>query len=214
MQEEFLSLDVSQLDYLMGLFQSSHMSYVLEEEASANEPSLKDMAIKALDMLTAENKNANDEGFILLVEAARIDHGHHDNLGRMALEETAEMHRMVEAVMERVNLEDTLVIVTSDHSHTLTVGGYPPRGTDILGKGDFSRLDEMPVFTLSYANGMSFFKHWDEKRGSRRDPLGMDFRDKWFVQPATVPLEDETHGGEDVAVFAAGPHAHLFTGKY
>lgn len=197
----------------MGLFQLSHLSYVLEE-ASAFEPSLKDMAIKALDMLTSKNKNGDDdEGFILLIEAARIDHGHHDNLGRMALEETAEMHRMVEAVMERVNLEDTLVIVTSDHSHTLTVGGYPPRGTDILGKGDFSRLDDMPVFTLSYANGMSYFKHVEEMTGARRDPLGMDYRDKWFMQPATVPLEDETHGGDDVAVFAAGPFAHLFTGK-
>lgn len=30
--------------------------------------------------------------------------------------------------------------------------------------------------------------------------------------PATVPLESETHGGDDVGVFAIGPHAHLFSG--
>jgi len=32
--------------------------------------------------------------------------------------------------------------------------------------------------------------------------------------PAMVPLESETHGGEDVGVFASGPWAHLFTGVY
>lgn len=202
-------MDVSQVDHLMGLFQTSHMSYVLEEK-SATEPSLTEMTLKALDML--QRTAAGEEGFILLVEAARIDHAHHDTLGKLALEETAEMHRMVEAMMERVNLEDTLVVVTSDHSHTMTVGGYPPRGTDILGKGDFSREDEMGFFTLNYANGMGYFKHV-ENEGGRRNPIGMDYHNKWFMQPATVPLDYETHGGDDVAVFAAGPHAHLFTGR-
>lgn len=32
--------------------------------------------------------------------------------------------------------------------------------------------------------------------------------------PSLVPLEAETHGGEDVMVFARGPWAHLFTGNY
>lgn len=30
--------------------------------------------------------------------------------------------------------------------------------------------------------------------------------------PTTVPLESETHGGDDVGIFAIGPHAHLFDG--
>lgn len=32
--------------------------------------------------------------------------------------------------------------------------------------------------------------------------------------PSTVPLESETHGGDDVAVFASGPYAQLFTGVF
>ena len=35
-----------------------------------------------------------------------------------------------------------------------------------------------------------------------------------FRQPATVPLSSETHGGDDVAIFAIGPQAHLFQGVY
>ena len=33
---------------------------------------------------------------------------------------------------------------------------------------------------------------------------------KSYVMPAGVPLEYETHGGEDVAIYARGPMAHLF----
>lgn len=40
----------------------------------------------------------------------------------------------------------------------------------------------------------------------------MDFSNKDFQYPATVPLDMESHGGEDVAVFAIGPWSHLFTG--
>jgi alkaline phosphatase len=34
----------------------------------------------------------------------------------------------------------------------------------------------------------------------------------WFKQPSNVPLAAETHGGEDVAIYASGPMSHLFRG--
>ena len=35
-----------------------------------------------------------------------------------------------------------------------------------------------------------------------------------FIQDAGIPLYTETHAGEDVAIFARGPMAHLFSGIY
>jgi alkaline phosphatase len=33
-----------------------------------------------------------------------------------------------------------------------------------------------------------------------------------YVQEALIPRSSETHGGEDVAIYARGPWAHLFQG--
>jgi alkaline phosphatase len=33
------------------------------------------------------------------------------------------------------------------------------------------------------------------------------------MQEATIPLGSETHGGEDVAIWARGPQAHLVRGS-
>ena len=48
--------------------------------------------------------------------------------------------------------------------------------------------------------------------GERTDLTGIDTADIDFRQQSLVPLGAETHGGEDVAIFATGPFAHLFQG--
>ena len=64
---------------------------------------------------------------------ARIDHGHHYNVARKALEETVAMEDALDAALREVSLDDTLVIVTADHSHPITIGSYATRGNPILG---------------------------------------------------------------------------------
>ncbi|XP_049533013.1 alkaline phosphatase, tissue-nonspecific isozyme-like [Anopheles darlingi] len=207
------AIDAGQVDRLFGLFRANHMSYHLLADQS-REPSLAEMTASALQLL-----KRNDRGFVLLVEGGTIDHAHHANLARLALDETVELHRAVEQAISLMETggdqQETLMLVTADHSHTLTIGGYPVRGNDILSTGDFSRLDRMPFFTLTYANGMSYFDHFYET-GGRRNPADMVDRhhEPTFTFPAAVPYEDETHGGDDVAVFARGPWSHLFSGLY
>lgn len=65
---------------------------------------------------------------------------------------------------------------------------------------------------LSYANGLGYYKHVN-KEGVREDPSTMA-RPADFRYPATIPKDGETHGGEDVTVYASGPWSHLFTGNY
>lgn len=68
--------------------------------------------------------------------------------------------------------------------------------------------------TISYANGPGYKKHVDTDAGVRLDVRQMDTSKSNFVFPAMLPKDSETHGGEDVAVYASGPWSHLFTGSY
>ena len=67
-----------------------------------------------------------------------IDHGHHGNKARKALTETIEMDAAVQAALDMTDIRDTLILVTSDHSHSMTMNGYPGRHTDILGRYMFT----------------------------------------------------------------------------
>jgi len=150
---------------------------------------------------------------VLLVEGGRIDTAHHETTAKLALDESVEFQKAVEFVKSNTNENDTLIIVTSDHSTVLTVGGFMPRGYNILGPGDYSRLNEEWFFTLSYANGPGHADHVNPN-GSQQSPKGKKYLDPMFRQPTTVNDYEETHAGEDVGVFANGPYSHIFSGVY
>ena len=59
--------------------------------------------------------------------------GHHAGKAKLALDETVQFDLAVETAVSMTNRSDTLIIVTADHAHTMTIGGYPARGNNILG---------------------------------------------------------------------------------
>ncbi|XP_045193348.2 alkaline phosphatase-like isoform X2 [Mercenaria mercenaria] len=207
--EHLQGVDPENTDYLFGLFHKSHMSYELDRDTSmAGEPSLAEMTRKAIQIL-----DKNENGFFLMVEGARIDHGHHAIKAKRALTETISFERAVQTVLDMTNETETLVIVTADHSHTMTIAGYSERGNDILdvvkasnGSVELAE-DDMPYTTLSYANGPN-----NNFYSRRRNLSYFDTTDKDFKQDVVVELPWETHSGEDVAVYSRGPMAHLLTG--
>ena len=50
---------------------------------------------------------------------------HHDTKTRKSLEETVEFANAVKRAQQLTNVSDTLIVVTADHSHTMTIAGYP-----------------------------------------------------------------------------------------
>lgn len=197
---------------VLGLFHPSHMSFMAERKPDSTEPTLTDMTAQAIARLTAD-----PDGFYLMVEGGRIDHAHHGGQAGYALEETVEFARAVQWAVDHTDPAETLILVTADHSHVLTIAGYPRRGNDILGlvvppKGSgedggdgespLMAADGKPYTTLGYANGPGALA------GERMLPqTGLAAR-----QQATVPTGAETHAGEDVALFATGPGADRVRG--
>jgi alkaline phosphatase len=170
------------------------------------------------------------EGFFLMVEAGRIDHGHHAGNAYRALTDTIALSEAVAVAARLTDESDTLIIVTADHSHTLTMSGYPARGNPILGKvrlpnGEYARdANGLPYTTLGYANGPGalpasdnqpagvkryphFPRTFDDEFPTRPDLTSVNTADPLFLQEALVPLSTETHAGEDVPVYARGPGA-------
>lgn len=206
----FDAVDVKSTEHLLGLFDMSHMEYEADRlKDTGGEPSLTEMTTKAIDMLSK-----NKKGYVLMIEAGRIDHAHHAGNAYRALHDTIELSNAVRKALEKTNEKDTLIIVTADHSHTFTIAGYPQRGNPILGlvkepgKDVFAKdANGMPYTTLGYANGPG-------SRGgvARADLTSVDTAHPDFLQEAAIPLASETHAAEDVAIFANGPKAHLFHG--
>ncbi|WP_428611906.1 alkaline phosphatase [Shewanella sp.] len=228
-RDSFLAMDTSTTEHALGLFNSSHMEYDYDRvEAGVNgEPSLAEMTAKSIDILSK-----NDKGFVLIVEAGRIDHAHHAGNAARALYDTIALSEAVRVAMEKTSAKDTLLMVTADHSHVFTIAGYPTRGNPILGlvksndaNGQPSVTNStdangLPYTTVGYANGLGFGSlatGGDERYNyaaapGRVDLNYVDTQSAGFHQEALVPLGSETHAGEDVAIFARGPGASLVEG--
>lgn len=218
---------------VLGLFEPDHMQYDHDRDRSA-EPSLAELTAEAIRRLSK-----SPEGFVLMVEGGRIDHANHEGNAFRALDETIALSDAVRTAAEMTSADDTLILVTADHSHTLTFSGYPVRGNPILGKVrgggedgggvDYTRdLTGLPYTTLSYANGPGHTGASNQQpAGPKRHPhsptsaepaqgrpdLGsVDTEDPDYMQEALVPLKSESHSGEDVGIWARGPGADAVRG--
>ncbi|WP_052692252.1 alkaline phosphatase [Teredinibacter purpureus] len=223
---------------ILGLFSPSHMAYeaqrregVTQKTVVGTQPSLAEMTRTAIEFLDHQ-----EEGFFLMVEAGRIDHAHHAGNAFNALSDTVALSEAVAAAVAHTNAQETLIIVTADHSHVFTMAGYPQRGNPILGKvkgldnagkpSDEYSLDElgMPYTTLGYMNGRGLSLQLGDTNADsgyqqaispgRRDLREIDTENVGFHQEALIGMEAETHGGEDVAIYAQGPGAYLLSGSH
>ncbi|XP_017573422.1 alkaline phosphatase, tissue-nonspecific isozyme [Pygocentrus nattereri] len=202
-KQELLSVNPSTADYLLGLFEPGDLTYDLDRDRSTD-PSLTEMVEVAIKIL-----RKNPEGFYLLVEGGRIDHGHHEGKAKQALHEAVEMDRAIGRAGLLTSAHDTLTVVTADHSHVFNFGGYTMRGNSIFGLAPMvSDVDQKPFTSILYGNGPGF----KLVNGSRVNVSTVDYQQNDYQAQAAVPLRMETHGGEDVAVFAKGPMAHLLHG--
>jgi alkaline phosphatase len=207
---QFDAINPATTRHLLGLFERSHMEYEADRPLDAGkEPSLAEMTAKSIDILQARNGN---KGYFLMVEGGRVDHAHHAGNASRALVDTVALSDAVRAATRKSSAEDTLIIVTADHSHTFTIAGYPDRGNNILGKvvtdGALALdADGKPYTTLGYINGPGY-------RGpaARPDLTNVDTANVNFLQEAAVPMASETHAAEDVGIYATGPGAHAFQG--
>ncbi|XP_037025611.1 alkaline phosphatase [Bradysia coprophila] len=203
-------LDTANTDFVLGIFANGHMRYDYERKnRSTGMPSLKQMTLAAVSVLSK-----NQKGFILVVEGGLIDQAHHRGWARKAVSETSAMDEAVNATLDilKHEMDESLIIVTADHSHSLSINGYAGRGQDIFGIAQKSKIDGIPYTTLTYATGgPNGFQVENDEHGMprRRDPTTQDTTAYDYVQQVAILTDENAHTGSDVAVYAIGPMAHL-----
>ncbi|WP_337264857.1 MULTISPECIES: alkaline phosphatase [unclassified Serratia (in: enterobacteria)] len=231
-------LDTGSVNKLLGLFAQSEMAYELDRvNQNLDQPSLAEMAEKALEVLSR-----NDKGFFLMVEGGRIDHALHGSNAKRALEDTLALDEAIKSVLAFMQAKDpglknTLIVVTADHDHSIAFNGYGKIGNPILGKvydyqnGELAKAaDGKPYTTLVFGNGgrpnasASSQTNVEDgnapwvapARGAEREDLtDVDTTQDNFLQEVGINLGApgaETHAGGDVMLYADGAGSQIFKG--
>jgi alkaline phosphatase len=197
---------------VIGLFDQAesqgHMSYELDRDP-VKEPSLTEMTLKAIDVLS---KNAN--GYFLMVEGGRIDHALHATNAKRALEDTIAFDDAIKAALGKVDLSNTLIVVTADHDHTMAFNGYGKKGTSVLGLNisyatgaPSLDADGLPYSTLVFGNGPN-------RKDMRTSLTSATVEGNDYLQETVIRVGagSESHGGGDVKLFATGAGSNTFKG--
>ncbi|MDF2177790.1 alkaline phosphatase [Aliiglaciecola sp. CAU 1673] len=165
---------------LIGLFASSAMQDGITyhgRDANINEPSLRDMTVKALEILSRD-----PNGFFLMIEGGQIDWAGHNNDAGMMLHEMLKFDEAIQAVYDWVRYRnDTLVVITADHE----TGGFgfsysrkdvaPPStlpGSAFEDKAFYPNFNfgDLSVLDKLYAQKKNFYGIWREAHGSNDFP--------------------------------------------
>lgn len=195
----------------VGIFSAtSHLDYAYQRRPE--QPTLAEMTGKAIDLLS---KNPN--GFFLMVEGGKIDHALHDTRAKHALEETVAFDDALALAVERMRaidpgLQNTLIVLTADHDHTMQINGYPKRGNPIT---DIVR-DYVTGEPRKDADGKTFttlvFGNGPNRPDVRADVDSVVAQSDDYHQETGVHKSSETHGGGDVKLFATGAGSAPFKG--
>lgn len=165
-----------------------------DKTAALDQPGLKDMTLKAIDILEARS---GKDGWFLMSEAASIDKMMHVLDYDRALGELLELDDTIKATIAKLNstnsLKETLILVTADHGHGFDVMGsvdtaylaaqnVDRKKRDAVGTYEQSGLSQyINTGNLSYTDS-NFPSNWDPRytlfQGLMADP---DRRENWSV---------------------------------
>jgi len=132
-------------DKLLGLFTNGNMNVYLDREVTpdpeflagfTDQPTLMEMTTAALEVLSRR-----EQGFFLLVEAASIDKMQHPLDGPRAVYDTIEFDQAI-GIAKRWAQDngDTLVVVTADHNHSMSIIGTHDARSDVSPDREANRV--------------------------------------------------------------------------
>ena len=215
-----LAIDTETADRISGQFGDGALPY--ESDGLGDLPHLSEMTVAALHIL-----DNDPDGFFLMVEGAKIDHGAHENKIERTVLETVEFARAVQKALDWAEgRTDTVIIVTADHE----TGGLKvlaDGGAGVFPKVTWGTTGHTATSVPVYARGPNT-RRFDGKTisntdvysivtGEKPEPLSrftmvlmsgevlLDLPEQWLFR------KDPTNIGERQQWFAATADVKAFT---
>ncbi|MEX2528900.1 MAG: alkaline phosphatase [Gemmatimonadota bacterium] len=177
-------------DRLLGVFSRGHVAYEIDRLfQGAPDPSLAELTRKGLEVM-----DGRDTGFVLQVEAGRVDHANHENDPGGCLHDILAADEALKVVLDYADrTPGTLVIVASDHA---TGGGV------VFGRGSGYRrtteaLQEVARQKASYGwfrRALGSEVTADAVRMTAADLLGVELSEEDAERLVRVHLSEERMG--------------------
>ena len=234
-------------DKILGLFNLDNMNVYLDREILKNpevlgsftdQPTLMEMTQKALDILSK-----NEKGFFLMVEGASVDKQLHLMDWERAIYDAIEMDKCVGIAREFAAKQgDTLIIVTADHSHGVSITGTYHEKDGRMGRegvrtyaaailptfedrdGDGFPDNPAPDVTLAvqYASHPDYYDDFKFNEIPTSPTImsgdvavaNVNRAPNGTFFPGNIPVAEsqEVHSADDVPLSAGGPGADYFRG--
>lgn len=124
---------------------------------ATDQPGLKEMTIKAIDILQARQKKGKGEGWFMMSEAASIDKMMHVLDYDRALGDLLELDDTIRASIDHLKkigeYKNTLIVVTADHGHGFDVFGGADTKYLAAQSTDRKKRDAVGVYANSGLSG-------------------------------------------------------------
>lgn len=213
---------------VLGLLAMDHIAYEVDRD-EIGDPSLAELTTRALELLSG-----SDEGFFVMIEAARIDHAAHGNDIAGTLHDVLALDAALEVALDFARRDgNTLIISVADHE----TGGLS-LGRQIDGRGEYAwhpdvvarvRSSHGPMIEAiidqeePYGDVMRDFAGIDSLSAEENELLMAAQRDGRMLNSAIAEVISRRavvgwtttgHTGVDVKLYASGPGSQRLVGNF
>jgi alkaline phosphatase len=188
---------------LVGIFSRSELAFTNQLEQSTEQPGLRDMVRRAIELL-----QYNTGGYLLVVDAALMRKAAQQNDAERTFEETAELDRAVAVARRYAGAKSTVIVCGDVATGGLSLNGFPfrrDRGLALLG------LNSAGQPWITWATGPKGTSSY----GGPKPPAGnaqSASEKSQESEPAAFYTKSALDTVEDVVAFGAGPGTEVLRG--
>jgi alkaline phosphatase len=189
---------------LVGMFSRSEMAFTNQLEQGSEQPSLRDMVRRAVELL-----QYNAGGYLLVVDAALMGKAAEQNNAERSFEETLELDRAVSVARGYAGAKSTVMVCGDVAIGGLSLNGFPFRRDSGLALLGFNSAGQPWITWATGPKGTRSYGAPTTPAGTVESPS----EKTQDSEPAAVYTKSALNTVEDVVVFGAGPGTEMLRGS-